>query len=286
MKRMRLIPSATLVVLGLAGVAAAQSFELNWYTVDGGGESGTAGDAFDLSGTIGQPDAGALTGGAFELRGGFWAGIAAAAPNVTITSANPPTALANPYAPGQPYRDVLDTGTSSALTAGIGGTGTQPQGAIQFAQVSVSFNAAPSPAPTPGNVSVSCTGGSAGCPTVTAVSGSGSAYALTLSGVIPPLRCTTLTFAGTSTGQKLQYQSLPGDVDLDGSSSTLDLLALTQRINDGSGNQPVNLARYNIDRSTGGGNQVNTLDLLRLVQLLNGVNTTQAFSGATVAACP
>ncbi|HEY3243906.1 MAG TPA: hypothetical protein VGM03_11195 [Phycisphaerae bacterium] len=27
-------------------------------------------------------------------------------------------------------------------------------------------------------------------------------------------------------------------------------------------------------------------DLLRLVQTLNGVNTTQVFNGATVAACP
>jgi hypothetical protein len=31
---------------------------------------------------------------------------------------------------------------------------------------------------------------------------------------------------------------------------------------------------------------VNTQDLLRLVQLLNGTNATQAFNGATVAPCP
>lgn len=46
---------------------------LSWYTIDGGGATWTASGNFELSGTIGQPDAGALmTGGAFELIGGFW----------------------------------------------------------------------------------------------------------------------------------------------------------------------------------------------------------------------
>jgi hypothetical protein len=45
-------------------------------------------------------------------------------------------------------------------------------------------------------------------------------------------------------------------------------------------------ARYNINRrNQAGGNVVNTQDLLRLVQLLNGTNATQVFNGATVAAC-
>jgi hypothetical protein len=46
-----------------------------------------------------------------------------------------------------------------------------------------------------------------------------------------------------------------------------------------------NLARYNIDGSSGA-SPVNTTDLLRLVQLLNGAQATQVFNGATVAACP
>jgi hypothetical protein len=49
-------------------------FDLSWYTLDGGGEMWTAGGVFELSGTVGQPDAGAvMTGGPFELAGGFWA---------------------------------------------------------------------------------------------------------------------------------------------------------------------------------------------------------------------
>ena len=54
--------------------ATAQSFSMDWYTIDGGG--GQSGDGtFELKGTIGQPDAGpVMTGGNFELAGGFWVG--------------------------------------------------------------------------------------------------------------------------------------------------------------------------------------------------------------------
>ena len=41
-----------------------------WHTLDGGGGMSTGG-AFVLRGTMGQPDAGTLSGGGFELRGGF-----------------------------------------------------------------------------------------------------------------------------------------------------------------------------------------------------------------------
>lgn len=49
----------------------AQNFTLDWFTIDGGGGS-SAGGAFAVSGTIGQPDAGAMTGGSYSLTGGFW----------------------------------------------------------------------------------------------------------------------------------------------------------------------------------------------------------------------
>ena len=49
--------------------------DLSWHTVDGGGQTFSSGGEFDLGGTIGQADAGAaMSGGSFELRGGFWAG--------------------------------------------------------------------------------------------------------------------------------------------------------------------------------------------------------------------
>ena len=50
-------------------------FDLNWFTVDGGGEMWSTGGGLELSGTIGQPDAGAaIVGAGFELTGGFWPG--------------------------------------------------------------------------------------------------------------------------------------------------------------------------------------------------------------------
>ncbi len=48
-------------------------FDLSWFTIDSGGGVSSAG-AFEVSGTIGQPDAGMMSGGSFELAGGYWAG--------------------------------------------------------------------------------------------------------------------------------------------------------------------------------------------------------------------
>jgi len=51
-------------------------YDLTWNTIDGGGGLFSTGGGFDLSGTIGQPDAGSMSGGTFTLDGGFWPGIA------------------------------------------------------------------------------------------------------------------------------------------------------------------------------------------------------------------
>ncbi len=63
----------TALLLLTATSAFAQDFDISWYTIDGGGEMFTSGGNFELSGTIGQSDAGAMIGGEFELVGGFWA---------------------------------------------------------------------------------------------------------------------------------------------------------------------------------------------------------------------
>jgi hypothetical protein len=65
---------ATLLVLVLAMAPAvpADDFTMSWFTIDDGGGMWGAGGNYQLSGTIGQPDAGTMTGGAFELSGGFW----------------------------------------------------------------------------------------------------------------------------------------------------------------------------------------------------------------------
>lgn len=64
-------------IAALALVASAHAqFDLAWHTIDAGGATFSSGGVFEIGGTIGQPDAGTLTGGIFELAGGFWAGSA------------------------------------------------------------------------------------------------------------------------------------------------------------------------------------------------------------------
>ena len=57
-------------------VAFAQNYSIDWFTIDGGGGTSTGG-VFSISGTIGQPDAGRMSGGNFTVEGGFWSIIAA-----------------------------------------------------------------------------------------------------------------------------------------------------------------------------------------------------------------
>jgi len=80
----RLVKRAVLVrwvvPLSLAPAALAQQLSIDWFTIDSGGAMFTTDgqpNGFELSGTIGQPDAGvAMTGAGFELVGGFWPGAA------------------------------------------------------------------------------------------------------------------------------------------------------------------------------------------------------------------
>jgi hypothetical protein len=53
------------------GVALAQSYSIDWFSIDGGGGTVTGG-VYSISGTIGQADAGHLSGGNYTIEGGFW----------------------------------------------------------------------------------------------------------------------------------------------------------------------------------------------------------------------
>ena len=69
--------------------ASAQSYTIDWYKIAGGGGVST-GATYQVTGTIGQPDAsGAMAGGSYSLTGGFWSLISvvqtAGLPNLTIT---------------------------------------------------------------------------------------------------------------------------------------------------------------------------------------------------------
>lgn len=66
-----------LLVAGAAWASSA-SYDLIWWTVDGGGATFSHGGGYTLGGTVGQPDPCLLMGGGYALGGGFWGGGAAA----------------------------------------------------------------------------------------------------------------------------------------------------------------------------------------------------------------
>ena len=80
---------------GLAISAFAQTYSIDWSTIDGGGGTSTGG-VYSVSGTIGQPDAGGpMTNGQYSVTGGFWALPTA------IQVGGAPTLAIVPAAPGQ-----------------------------------------------------------------------------------------------------------------------------------------------------------------------------------------
>lgn len=87
--------SFLLLGLLIPGISFAQSYTIDWHKAAGGGGTST-GATYQVSGTIGQPDAGgAMTGGPvsgtnyYSLTGGFWSLISvvqtAGLPNLTVT---------------------------------------------------------------------------------------------------------------------------------------------------------------------------------------------------------
>lgn len=93
MRRMHLRVSLGIVMaLAAAGAASAQTYDLSWYSIDGGGATFSTGGVYELGGTIGQFDAGpgsaGMSGGAFTLVGGFWPAAGAPCAGFTRADAN------------------------------------------------------------------------------------------------------------------------------------------------------------------------------------------------------
>lgn len=70
-----------LLITTYAASTSLAQFDLSWYTIDSGGVTFATGGSFELGATIGQHDAGpTMTGGSFELTGGFWQPFTLVAP--------------------------------------------------------------------------------------------------------------------------------------------------------------------------------------------------------------
>ncbi len=77
LNRLTVLVALALLIFVFVAQSAAQTgdgYDLTWNTVDGGGYMFSTGGNYSLGGTIGQPDAGELTGGNYVLSGGFWSG--------------------------------------------------------------------------------------------------------------------------------------------------------------------------------------------------------------------
>ena len=86
------VPITTSLLL-LALSAHAQPYSIDWFKIAGGGGTST-GAVYQVTGTIGQHDAGGpMTGGSYSLTGGFWALYAMQTPgaprlSIKVTTTN------------------------------------------------------------------------------------------------------------------------------------------------------------------------------------------------------
>jgi hypothetical protein len=76
---------AALLWLAMALLCQSQPYTLDWWTMDSGGGT-SSGGLFSVTGSIGQPDAGAMSGGGYLLTGGFWSIYAVQTPSAPLLS--------------------------------------------------------------------------------------------------------------------------------------------------------------------------------------------------------
>ena len=79
----KLLPVCIIGLVTLAGFTASAQFSIDRFVIAGGGGTSTGGD-FTLNATIGQPDAGTMSGGNYSLAGGFWGAIQTPPPVPTV----------------------------------------------------------------------------------------------------------------------------------------------------------------------------------------------------------
>ena len=65
-------------------VTSAPLYHLNWWSVNGGGETNVNGTTFDLGVSVGQAAAGLVTGTTFRMGVGYWYGAAGGACPITV----------------------------------------------------------------------------------------------------------------------------------------------------------------------------------------------------------
>jgi len=105
------------ILFGLSASAAPAQYAIDWHTIDGGGGTSTGG-VYSVHGTIGQPDAGKMSGGSYTIAGGFWGIVAAVqtpgAPLLSIARTTTNTVVV--FWPSDSLGFVLQQNTNSAAS--------------------------------------------------------------------------------------------------------------------------------------------------------------------------
>ena len=116
------------LVLLFASSVHAQQYAIDWFTIDGGGGTSTGG-VYQVSGTIGQPDAGGpMTNGQYSVTGGFWvlpqAVQVTGAPTLTIVPATPDNATISwtPNTPGFVLQETFSLSPTNWVNSASGAT--------------------------------------------------------------------------------------------------------------------------------------------------------------------
>jgi len=133
-------PKMKKILLLLASLSSnaglAQSYSIDWSTIDGGGGTSTGG-VYQVIGTIGQPDAApTMSGGNFSLTGGFWSLLSVVQTpgspllNISFTSTN--TAMVSWPSPSIGFNLQQNTNGISTLNWSNLVSGIQDNGSIRY----------------------------------------------------------------------------------------------------------------------------------------------------------
>ncbi|MFK7885166.1 MAG: GC-type dockerin domain-anchored protein [Phycisphaerales bacterium] len=123
-----------LPLIATSSAAFAQDYRIDVYSIDAGASTLTSDGTLSLSGTVGQPDAGALLGGGpFELAGGFWPAAVSSNTDVCVADIAAPIGVLN-FFDVAAFIGLYNAGDLSADLAA-------PFGALNFFDVVSFFNA-------------------------------------------------------------------------------------------------------------------------------------------------
>jgi hypothetical protein len=113
------------LLLALTPFAHAQQYSIDWYKISSGGGTSTGG-TYQVTGTIGQPDAGsAMSGGPYSVTGGFWSLIAVVQtpglPNLSVAHSGNSVIVSWPNTASSTLQTNNNLASASGWTA-YGGT--------------------------------------------------------------------------------------------------------------------------------------------------------------------